>query len=77
MKLRTRLFIMLLATSLVSVLVFSMISVSLFISNSKKTIYHDNNDNLEIVKSEISGMLDKHFTTLYVTANNSAIRISN
>lgn len=74
MKLRTRLFSMLLTTSLIPLLIFSAVSVSTFISNSKQTTYQLSQDKLEIVKSEINGMLEKNFNTLHILANQPAIR---
>lgn len=74
MKLRTRLFLMLLATSLIPILIYSAVSISLFVSFSHKNTYQLNQDKLEIVKSEINGMLDKHFNTLHTIANQPAIR---
>jgi len=65
---------MLLATSLISLLAFSALSIASFVSKSKNDTYQSNQDKLEIVKSEISNMLDKHFTTLRIIANQPAIR---
>jgi len=73
-KLRTRLFTMLLATSLIPIIIFSVVSISLFVSLSQKNTYQLNQDKMEIVKSEISGMLDKHFTTLRTIARQPAVR---
>ena len=74
MKLRTRLFAMLLITSLIPLLVFSAVSVSSFVSNSSQSTYQLSQDKLEIVKAEISGMLDKHFNTLHTIANQPVVR---
>ena len=65
---------MFLIASLIPLLVFSVVSVSQFISFSNNNIYQLNNDKLEIVKAEISGMLDKHFITLHTIAKQPAIR---
>ena len=74
MKLRTRLFAMLLTTSLIPLLIFSAVSVSSFVVNSRKNIYQLNQDKLDIVKAEIDGMLEKNFNTLHMVANQPAIR---
>ncbi|SHJ40750.1 cache domain-containing sensor histidine kinase, partial [Lutispora thermophila] len=74
MKLKTRLLLMLLATSLIPLLVFSGVSVASFVSNSKKNTYQLSEIKLEFVKAEISGMLDKYFNTLHIIANQPAIR---
>ena len=73
MKLRTRLFSMLLATSLIPLLIFSVVSVYSFVSNSKQDTYQLNQDKLEIAKAEINGMLEKNFNTLHIIANQPAI----
>jgi len=65
---------MLLTTSLVSLLTFSEVSTSSFGVNARKNTYQVNHDKLEIVKAEVKGMLDKHFTTLHIIANQPAIR---
>jgi len=74
LKLRTRLFIMLLTTSLIPLLIFSIISLSFFISNSKADTYKINQEKLEIAKYEINGMLDKNINNLNILANQPAIR---
>ena len=74
MKLKTRLFVILLAVSLISILIYSAVSVSLFISSSKKNTCQVSEDKLEIAKAEISGMLDKHFTTLQTIAKQPDVR---
>jgi len=73
-KLKTRLFVILLAVSLISILIYSAVSVSLFISSSKKNTCQVSEDKLEIAKAEISGMLDKHFTTLQTIAKQPDVR---
>jgi len=65
---------MLLLTNLISLLVFSAVSISSFGVKSRKSTYQENNDKLEIVKAEINGMLEKHFATLHIVANQPAIR---
>lgn len=65
---------MLLITSLVPILVFSIVSETLLISNSQKNTYEVNQNKLEIAKAEISDMLDKHFNTLLTIAKQPAIR---
>lgn len=74
MKLRTRLFSMLLITSFIPLLIFSAVSISSFVADSQKNTYQLNRDKLEIAKAEIEGMLDKHFTTLHTIAKQPAIR---
>ena len=73
MKLRTRLFSILLTTSLIPILIFSVISMSLSISISKNDIYQSSQDKLEVVKAEINGMLEKNFNTLHMVANQPAV----
>jgi len=65
---------MLLVTSLIPLLIFSGVSISSFATNSKNNTYQINESKLEIVKAEISGMLDKHFTSLHTIANQPAVR---
>ena len=74
MNLRKRLFLMLLMTSLIPLIIFSVVSVFSFFSKSKQYTYQQNQDKLEIVKSEIDGMLEKNFTTLHTAAKQTAIR---
>lgn len=73
MKLRTRLFSMLLATSLIPIIIFSAVSVSLFVSISQKNTYQLNQDKLEIAEAEINGMIEKDFNTLHMLAKQPAI----
>jgi len=65
---------MLLVTSLVPLIAFSSLSIISFVSKSKKDTYQLNEDKLDIVKSEIQGILDKHFITLLTIANQPAVR---
>ncbi|HHY26703.1 MAG TPA: methyl-accepting chemotaxis protein, partial [Desulfitobacterium dehalogenans] len=74
MKLKTRLFSMLLATSLIPLLIFSAVSIPSFISNSQQSSYQLSQDKIAIAKAEINGMLDKNFNTLHMVANQPAIR---
>mgnify|MGYP000935939111 CR=1 FL=1 len=74
MKLRTRLYLMLLTLSLIPLLIFSAVSVTSFVLKSKKDTYQLCHDKLEVAKAEIEGMLDKHFTTLQTLAKQPAIR---
>lgn len=74
MKLRTRLFSMLLTTSLIPLLIFSIVSLTFFVSIANKDTYQLSQDKLEIAKSEISGMIEKNINTLYMVANQPAIR---
>ena len=74
MKLRTRLFLMLLVVSLIPLLIFSVVSISSFVSKSRQNTYQLNQSKLEIAKAEISGMLDKHFNTLKTIAKQPAVR---
>ena len=74
MKLRTRLFSMLLVVSLIPLLIFSVVSISSFVSKSKQNSYQLSQDKLEIAKAEINGMLDKHFNTLHTIAKQPAVR---
>lgn len=74
MKLRTRLLSMLLTLSLIPILIYSIVSISLFASISKKNTYQLNQEKLEIAKSKIDGMIDKNFNTLHMVANQPAIR---
>ena len=74
LKLRTKLLAILLVTGLIPLIVFSSVSTGAFLSTSRKDTYLVNEDKLEIVKSKIEGMLDKHFTTLLTIANQSAVR---
>ncbi|AEV69988.1 methyl-accepting chemotaxis protein [Acetivibrio clariflavus] len=74
MKLKTRLFSILLITSLVPLLIFSAISISYFVVTSQMDIYQISENKLEIVKSEINGLLEKNFNTLHIIANQPAIR---
>jgi len=59
---------------LFSLIVFSGVSISSFSARTRKNIYESNEDKLQIVKAEISGMLDKHFTTLHIIANQPTVR---
>jgi len=74
LKLRTKLLSILLITSLIPLIVFTSVSAGAFISKSRKDTYQVNEDKLEIVKSKIEGMLDKHFTTLQTIAYQPAVR---
>lgn len=74
MKLRTRLFLMLLITSLIPLLIFSGVSVYSFVLNSRQDIYQANQDKLEIAIAEINGMIEKNFTTIHMVAKQPAIR---
>lgn len=74
LKLRSKLLLMLLITSLIPLIIFTVISVTSFLSRSRKYSYQLNEDKLKIVKSEIDGMLEKHFNTLHIIANQPAIR---
>jgi len=65
---------MFLITSLVPLFLFSAVSISSFGVNSRKNTYQANHDKMEIVKAEVNGMLDKHFTTLHTIANQPAVR---
>lgn len=65
---------MLLTTSLIPLLIFSVVSVYSFVSNSRETTYQLSEDKLEIVKAEINGMLEKNFNTLHTIASQPAIR---
>ncbi|AFM02248.1 methyl-accepting chemotaxis protein [Desulfitobacterium dehalogenans ATCC 51507] len=74
MKLKARLFSMLLATSLIPLLIFSAVSIPSFISSSQQSSYQLSQDKIAIAKAEINGMLDKNFNTLHMVANQPAIR---
>lgn len=74
MKLRTRLFLILLSTSLVPLLIFSSASISSYISKSRNDTYQLNEDKLEIAKAEIKGMLEKNLNTLHIIASQPDIR---
>lgn len=77
MKLKTRLLTILLATSLIPLFIFSCVSISSFISRSNKDVYKINEDKLEIVKAEISGMIDENFKTLQILASQPSVRSMN
>lgn len=64
---------MLLATSLIPIIIFSAVSVSLFVSISQKNTYQLNQDKLEIAEAEINGMIEKDFNTLHMLAKQPAI----
>lgn len=74
MKLRTRLFSMLLATSIIPLLVFSAISIPSFISDSQQSTYQLSHDKIAIAESKIQGMLKNNFTTLHMVTSQPAIR---
>lgn len=74
MKLRTRLFIMLLTTSLIPLLIFSVVSVSFFTSISKEDTNQLSQEKLEIAKAEINAMIEKNYNTLHMVASQSAVR---
>ena len=74
MKLKTRLLSMLLVTSLIPLLIFSVVSVLSFVSKSRNDIYKLNEDKLEIAKAEIDKMLEKNFNSLQIIAGQDAIR---
>jgi len=65
---------MLLFTGLIPLLIFSVLSLSSFISKSRKDTYQLSEDKLEFAKSEINGMIKKNFTTLRHIAYQPAIR---
>jgi len=65
---------MLLITSLVPLLTFSGVSTSSFGVSARKNTYQVNHDKLEIVKAEVRGMLDKHFTALHIIAKQPYVR---
>lgn len=65
---------MLLTTSLIPLIIFSIVSITSFVSKTQKDIYQRSEDKLEIVKAEIHGMLEKNFNTLHIIANQTAIR---
>lgn len=67
-KLKTKLLLILLVTSLIPLIVFTSVTTGAFILKSQKDISRVNEDKLEIVKSKIDGILDKHFTTLHTIA---------
>ena len=74
MKLRTKLFSMILTTSLIPLLIFSVVSGVSFILNSKQSAYQLSQAKLEIAKVEIDGMLEKYFAVMHTIANQSAVR---
>ncbi|MHB8074059.1 methyl-accepting chemotaxis protein [Desulfosporosinus fructosivorans] len=74
MKLRTRLFSMLLATSLIPLLVFSAISIPSFISASQQSTYQLSQDKIAIAEAKIKGMLKNNFTTLHMVTGQPAIQ---
>lgn len=74
MKIRTRLFLMLLVTSLVPLLLFSCLSVASFISNSEKSTYQLNEGKLKTAATEINGMIDKYIDTLHIIVSQPAVR---
>lgn len=73
MKIRTRLFSMLLIICLFPLLIFSVISIGSFIYKSHKETYQLNEEKLKIVEAEINGMLDKHFNTIQTIARQPAV----
>jgi len=74
LKLRTRLFSMLLITSLIPLLIYSVVSVYSFVLNSEKSTYQLSQDKLEIAEAEISSTIEKNFNTIHMVANQPAIR---
>lgn len=65
---------MLLTTSLIPLLIFSVISILSFVSQSSKYTNQINEEKLKIAKTEIDGMLEKNFNTLHNIANQPAVR---
>jgi len=65
---------LLLLISLIPLIAFTVVSTSSFFVKSRNDAYQLNEDKLEIVKSEIDGMLDKHLTTLRTIAKQAAVR---
>ena len=65
---------MFLLTSLVPLLIFSVLVIHPFISNSQDAMYQINEDKLQIAKVEIEEMLNKYFNTLHTIANQTAVR---
>ncbi|MEA4902157.1 methyl-accepting chemotaxis protein [Desulfitobacterium sp.] len=74
MKLRTRLFSMLLITSLIPLLIFSAITIPSYFSVAQQNTYRLSQDKIIIAESQIKGMLDNNFTTLHMVAKQPAIR---
>lgn len=65
---------MFLLTCLVPLLIFSVLVIHPFISNSQDAMYQINEDKLQIAKVEIEEMLNKYFNTLHTIANQTAVR---
>jgi len=65
---------MLLATGLIPLLIFSVVSIASFYSKSQQDTYQSNQDKLETAIAEINGLLDKQFTALQTVAQQSAVR---
>ena len=74
MKLRNKILLILLTTSLIPLLIFAIVSISSFNAKIKDDTYMLNEDKLAIVKREINAMLDKSFTTLKHIADQPAIQ---
>ena len=74
MKLRSKLLSILLSISLIPLLIYALGSITSFVTKSSTDMYLQNEDKLEIVKSEINGMIEKNLNILHIVADQPDIR---
>lgn len=74
MKLRSKLLSILLSISLIPLLIYALGSITSFVTKSSNDMYLQNEDKLEIVKSEINGMIEKNLNILHIVADQPDIR---
>ena len=74
MKLRSKLLSILLSISLIPLLIYALGSITSFVTKSSTDMYLQNEDKLEIVKSEINGMIEKNLNILHIIADQPDIR---
>lgn len=77
MKLKTKLFSIILSTSLIPLLLFSATSISSFNSNAQKTSHQIAHDKARIAQVQIDDLIKNDFTTLKLIAQQSDIRSLN
>lgn len=74
MKVRTRLFVILLVTSLIPLVVFSAVSITSFVKKSIENTYQTSEYKLEVAKTELANLLEKNLNALHTIANQPAIK---
>ncbi|WP_407308189.1 methyl-accepting chemotaxis protein [Desulfosporosinus sp. SB140] len=77
MKLRTKLFLIILSTSLIPLLLFSAISIISFNSNTRKASYQIAHDKASTAQVQIDDLIKNDFTTLKLMSQQTDIRSLN